>query len=113
MQKPVGAAFGHRQELARRVEHPDSRVPRRAWEGALEVGRRVLRGIRNNDLYILTTPEFEQEFKARGEAIVASLPADVHPSEARIAVGRMILGKTVYALERDRRRCERARGGKA
>jgi len=80
---------------------------------ALEAGQRVLRGVRNNDLYILTTPEFEQEFKARGEAIVASLPADVHPSEARIAVGRMILGKTVYALERDRRRCERARGGKA
>jgi NAD(P)-dependent dehydrogenase (short-subunit alcohol dehydrogenase family) len=74
---------------------------------ALEAGRRVLDGVRNNDLYILTTPEFEAEFRARGEAIVASLPADVNPSPARVTMGRMILGKTVYAGERDRRRCER------
>jgi hypothetical protein len=73
----------------------------------------VLRGVRNNDLYILTTPEFEQEFRARGEAILASLPTDVNASEARVTFGRMILGKTVYATERDRKRCERARSLKA
>jgi NAD(P)-dependent dehydrogenase (short-subunit alcohol dehydrogenase family) len=76
---------------------------------ALEAGQRVLRGVRNNDLYILTTPEFEPEFRARGEAIVASLPTDVNAPEARVTLGRMILGKTVYATERDRRLCERAR----
>jgi hypothetical protein len=79
----------------------------------LDAGRRVLLGVRNNDLYILTTPEFEEEFRARGEAILASLPTDVNASEARIAVGRMILGKTTYAAERDRKRCERARTRKA
>ena len=79
----------------------------------LEAGQRVLRGVRNNDLYILTTPEFEPEIRARGEAIVASLPADVNPSQARVMMGRMIVGKTVYATERDRRRCERARAQKA
>jgi NAD(P)-dependent dehydrogenase (short-subunit alcohol dehydrogenase family) len=76
---------------------------------ALDAGRRVLQGVRNNDLYILTTPEFEAEFRARGEAIVASLPTDVNPPEARVTMGRMILGKMVYATERDRRRCERAK----
>ena len=80
---------------------------------ALEAGQRVLRGVRNNDLYILTTPEFEPEFRARGEAIVASLPTDVSPPEARVTLGRMILGKTVYATQRDRKLCERARSGKA
>ena len=80
---------------------------------ALEAGQRVLRGVRNNDLYILTTPEFEKEFQARGEAIVASLPTDVNAPEGREAMGRMILGKTVYAAERDRKRCERARSRKA
>jgi NAD(P)-dependent dehydrogenase (short-subunit alcohol dehydrogenase family) len=80
---------------------------------ALEAGQRVLRGVRNNDLYILTTPEFEKEFQARGEAILASLPTDVNAPEARVAVGRMILGKPVYAVERDRKRCERARARKA
>lgn len=80
---------------------------------ALEAGQRVLRGMRNNDLYVLTTPEFEEEFRARGEAILASLPTDVNPTEARVAVGRMILGQTVYAAERDRKRCERTRAKKA
>jgi NAD(P)-dependent dehydrogenase (short-subunit alcohol dehydrogenase family) len=80
---------------------------------ALEAGQRVLEGVRNNDLYILTTPEFAAEFQARGEAIVASLPQDVNPPPARVTLGRMILGKTVYASERDRRRCEHARVRKA
>ncbi|HEY6456477.1 MAG TPA: SDR family NAD(P)-dependent oxidoreductase [Steroidobacteraceae bacterium] len=78
----------------------------------LDAGRRVLRAVRDNDLYVLTTPEFEPEFAARGAAIVASLPTDVSVSKAREMMGRMILGKTPYAAERDRRRCERARSGK-
>jgi NAD(P)-dependent dehydrogenase (short-subunit alcohol dehydrogenase family) len=77
----------------------------------LDAGKRVLRAVRNNDLYVLTTPEFEAEFAARGEAIVASLPTDVATSKAREVMGRMILGKTPYAAERDRRRCN-ARSGK-
>ncbi|HVY80187.1 MAG TPA: SDR family NAD(P)-dependent oxidoreductase, partial [Steroidobacteraceae bacterium] len=64
----------------------------------LEAGKLVLRGVRNNDLYILTTQEFEDEFRARGEAIVASVPPDVNSPPARVTMGRMILGKTVYAV---------------
>jgi NAD(P)-dependent dehydrogenase (short-subunit alcohol dehydrogenase family) len=75
----------------------------------LDAGQRVLRAVRANDLYVLTTPEFEPEFAARGEAIVASLPTDISVSKPREMMGRMILGKTPYAAERDRRRCERAR----
>jgi NAD(P)-dependent dehydrogenase (short-subunit alcohol dehydrogenase family) len=78
----------------------------------MDAGRRVLRAVRSNDLYVLTTPEFEPEFAARGEAIVASLPTDVSVSQSREIMGRMILGKTPYAAERDRRRCERARARK-
>jgi NAD(P)-dependent dehydrogenase (short-subunit alcohol dehydrogenase family) len=74
----------------------------------VDAGRRVLEGMRNNDLYVLTTPEFEDEFRSRGEAIVASLPTDIHAPEVRVTLGRVILGKTVYAAERDRRRCRRA-----
>ncbi len=74
----------------------------------LEAGQRVLRGMQNNDLYILTTPELETEIAARGEAIVASIPTDVHPPAARVTLQRMIAGKTVYAAVRDRIRCERA-----
>jgi NADP-dependent 3-hydroxy acid dehydrogenase YdfG len=79
---------------------------------ALEAGQRVLRGMRSNDLYVLTTPEFESEFASRGEAILASLPTDVNATEARVAVGRMLVGKTDYARERDKKLCERARAKK-
>jgi hypothetical protein len=78
----------------------------------LEAGQRVLRGMQNNDLYILTTPELEPEIAARGELIVASIPTDVHPPAARVTLQRMIAGKTVYATLRDRIRCERARSRK-
>lgn len=79
----------------------------------LEAGQRVLRGIRSNDLYVLTTPEFETEFRARGEAILASLPTDVVAPPTREVSGRLILGKTSYAAERDRRLCERKATKKA
>lgn len=78
----------------------------------LEAGQRVLRGMQNNDLYILTTPELEPEIAARGQLIVASIPTDVHPPAARVTLQRMIAGKTVYATLRDRIRCERARSRK-
>lgn len=75
----------------------------------LEAGRLVLRGIRNNDLYILNTPELEAEVRARGEAILASMPVGLKVPQARVTLERMILGKSVYTVERDRKRCERAR----
>jgi NAD(P)-dependent dehydrogenase (short-subunit alcohol dehydrogenase family) len=79
----------------------------------LEAGQRVLHGMQNNDLYILTTPELESEIEARGEAIVAAIPTDVHPPDARVTLQRMIAGKTVYATMRDRIRCQRALSRKA
>jgi NAD(P)-dependent dehydrogenase (short-subunit alcohol dehydrogenase family) len=78
----------------------------------LDAGRRVLAAMRNNDLYVLTTPELESDIAARGEAIVASIPTDVHPPAARVTMQRMIAGKTVYATVRDRIRCERGRSRK-
>lgn len=79
---------------------------------ALEAGQRVLRGMQNNDMWVLTTPEFEDEFQARGDAIVASVPTDVNPSAERIRVGSFLVGKTDYARERDKKRCERAKAKK-
>ncbi len=73
----------------------------------LEAGERVLKGMRNNDLYVLTTPDFEEDFRARGEAIVASVPTDVTPSAERVALGHRIAGKMTYVAERDRKQCER------
>jgi len=40
----------------------------------VETGERVLRAIRNNDLFIITHPEFKAGFKARNEAIMRAVP---------------------------------------
>jgi NAD(P)-dependent dehydrogenase (short-subunit alcohol dehydrogenase family) len=80
----------------------------------LEAGERVLRGIRNNDLYILTHPEFEQGIKDRNEALLASLPFnEPPPSQARLDAERVVLRSPVYFNERDRKLCSRTRAAKA
>jgi NAD(P)-dependent dehydrogenase (short-subunit alcohol dehydrogenase family) len=40
----------------------------------VETGERVIRGIRNNDLFIITHPEWKDGFKARNEAIIRAIP---------------------------------------
>jgi NAD(P)-dependent dehydrogenase (short-subunit alcohol dehydrogenase family) len=69
----------------------------------LEVGERVLRGIRNNDLYILTHPEYEQGVRDRFEAILASFPrGEPPPPPARVAAESRVLRSGVFIQERDR-----------
>ncbi len=45
-----------------------------AWMDPLEVGERVLKGIRQNDLYIITHREFKEGIAERFAAIMASFP---------------------------------------
>jgi NAD(P)-dependent dehydrogenase (short-subunit alcohol dehydrogenase family) len=40
----------------------------------VEMGERVVRGIRRNDLFIITHPEFKKGFNARNEAIMRACP---------------------------------------
>jgi len=74
----------------------------------MEIGERVLRGIRNNDLYILTHPEYEQGIRDRFQAILASIPIEKDPPPAaRVAAESMVLRNPVFAAERDRKLRER------
>jgi NAD(P)-dependent dehydrogenase (short-subunit alcohol dehydrogenase family) len=74
----------------------------------MEIGERVLRGIRNNDLYILTHPEYEQGIRDRFEAILASMPVErEQPPAARVAAESMVLRNPIFAAERDRKLRER------
>lgn len=74
----------------------------------MEIGERVLRGIRNNDLYILTHPEYEQGIRDRFEAILASIPVErEQPPAARVAAESMVLRNPIFAAERDRKLRER------
>lgn len=69
---------------------------------SLEAGQLLLRGMRNNDLYILTHPEYEQIMRERSEALIASIPTDLHPTDRRLAMVRGL--QSIYASERDRKR---------
>jgi NADP-dependent 3-hydroxy acid dehydrogenase YdfG len=57
------------KELEERPNSPN-------WMSMEECGERVLRGIRNNDLYIFTHPEFRQGVAERMEAMVAAFPEE-------------------------------------
>ncbi len=51
-----------------------------------EVGARVLKGIRRNDMYILTHPEIRPMLEARARALLAALP-DEPVNQARVDAG--------------------------
>lgn len=65
-----------------REEDLEKRPVSPLWMSQEEVGARVLDGIRNNDLYILTHPEFRAGMQKRFDAIMASVP-DEEINEAR------------------------------
>ncbi len=60
----------------------------------VEMGERVVRGIRNNDLFIITHPEFKAGWKARNEAIMRACP-DEPPFQKRIDTVKMF-GSLLY-----------------
>jgi NAD(P)-dependent dehydrogenase (short-subunit alcohol dehydrogenase family) len=73
----------------------------------LDIGRLVLRGVRNNELYIITHPEYKPLFEARSMALTASIPTDVHPSDARSAAVRASIQSSIYVIETNRTLCSK------
>lgn len=66
-----------------------------------EAGRLALAGIRRNDLYILTHPEYTPALRERGDALLAASPGSAVPGGRAMAARKYLT--TVYAAERDRR----------
>jgi NADP-dependent 3-hydroxy acid dehydrogenase YdfG len=64
----------------------------------LEAGERVLNGVKNNDLFLFTHPEFKPGIKERCDAILASEPQDGFP-EARGKAETRVLTAPPYAPE--------------
>jgi NAD(P)-dependent dehydrogenase (short-subunit alcohol dehydrogenase family) len=62
----------------------------------VEAGKRVLQGIRRNDMYILTHPEFRDIVQARCRALLGSMPKEqVTPARARAA--KLLLTDKLYS----------------
>jgi hypothetical protein len=72
----------------------------------VEAGRRVLDGVRRNDLYIFTHQEFEQATRERMEALLAAFPEDKAPTARAMTARRFMT--SMYAGERDRLRSRKA-----
>jgi NAD(P)-dependent dehydrogenase (short-subunit alcohol dehydrogenase family) len=64
----------------------------------LEAGERVLNGVKHNDLFIFSHPEFRPGMKERFDAILASEPTDGFP-EARARAQTRVLTAPPYAPE--------------
>lgn len=64
----------------------------------LEAGERVLNGVINNDLFIVTHPEYMPGTKERFDAILASVPAEEPPAERVQRVG-MLIRTGIYGRE--------------
>jgi short-subunit dehydrogenase len=60
-----------------------------------EVGRRVLAGIKRNDLYILTHAEIRGVLEARANALIAAVPKETIDEE-RLKASRVLLDDAIY-----------------
>jgi NAD(P)-dependent dehydrogenase (short-subunit alcohol dehydrogenase family) len=63
---------------------------------AVDAARYVVRGIRNNDLFILSHPEFRDVIASRNAALLAALPAEP-VDEARARAIRWLLSNKIYS----------------
>jgi NAD(P)-dependent dehydrogenase (short-subunit alcohol dehydrogenase family) len=89
------AATGAKPLLPPGVDRSDTPIFRTALT-AVEVGEHVLRGVRRNDLYILTHPEIRPVLQARGAALLAALPSATVDTE-RIEAQSRLLDASLYA----------------
>ncbi|MBX6389394.1 MAG: SDR family NAD(P)-dependent oxidoreductase, partial [Frankia sp.] len=64
----------------------------------VEAGERVLAGVRRNDLFILTHPEFRDGVRDRAETLLAAFP-DEPINEVRAAAIPFLLNSPIYAAE--------------
>jgi NADP-dependent 3-hydroxy acid dehydrogenase YdfG len=66
------------------------------WMDAYECGERILNGIRRNDLYIFTHPEFAAPAREHYEAILSSFPHEKINTERAAAIS-FLLGSQMFA----------------
>lgn len=95
---------GYRQVEERLGKRPNS--PH--WMTPEEVGQRVLAGIRRNDLYIITHPEFRDGVETRFAAILASFPQEPINLARKETIGFLLANKVF-----DEVLAERSPGGPA
>jgi short-subunit dehydrogenase len=90
---------GFREFEQRLSERPNSPL----WMDPVECGERILRGIRRNDLYIFTHPEFKAGAEEHYRAMLAAFP-DEPINEERAAAIKFLLSNPIFKQALDRAR---------
>ena len=72
------------------------------WMDPVECGRRVLAGIRNDDLYIFTHREFREGAEERFRAMLASFPDEPRDEERAAEIG-FLLSNPIFREQLERR----------
>jgi NAD(P)-dependent dehydrogenase (short-subunit alcohol dehydrogenase family) len=101
---PGGVITDNRPE-GQRKPPPPGRGPSVMMD-PLEAGERVLNGVRNNDLFIFSHPEFKDGMQERFDAMIASVP-DETPPPARAKAEQILAHCPIYPLETAHRRIKR------
>jgi NAD(P)-dependent dehydrogenase (short-subunit alcohol dehydrogenase family) len=91
------------QMIAREKE---ARRDPKVQENVLAAGQAVLRGMRENELHILTHPEYEPILRERCEVLLQAIPSAVTAEQT--AAARTMVETSVYAHERGRQECAKA-----
>lgn len=65
----------------------------------LECGRRVLRGVKENALFILTHPEFREGLEERCRVLLSSFQSEEAPPDERVTLELPLLRSEVYGQE--------------
>ena len=105
---PGGVMTDNRPESMRKPPPPGA-PPRRPniMMDPLEAGERVLNGVRNNDLFIFSHPEFKDGMQERFDAYMASVPDEVPPPD-RARVEQILAHCPIYPLETAHRKLKRS-----
>ena len=65
----------------------------------LDAGQCVIEGVRNNDLFIFSHPEFRAGMQERFESVLASVPIGRTVPQERLALERVTMRVPLYAAE--------------
>ncbi len=68
------------------------------------IGRRVLQGIRRNELYVLTHPEYSQTIRDRCDAVLMSLSEELPAVGDTRAAFSQLWHNSMYSTESERKR---------
>jgi NAD(P)-dependent dehydrogenase (short-subunit alcohol dehydrogenase family) len=97
---PGGVMTDNRPEGHRKSNRPSIMMD------PLEAGERVLNGVRNNDLFIFSHPEFRDGMQERFDAFMASVPDEAPPPD-RAKAEQILAHCPIYPLETAHRKMKR------